>query len=111
MFGVKHDCREVTRSPRLCGGYDEESEESSFSKAAEAVRSVILHGARDAGSIVAMFNRLVSDIINLAPMVLPTSVPEMPSVEPNLSGYCYMIFKDGESCGTDSSSNWPKQIS
>jgi len=53
------------------------SEKSSFSKAAEAVRSVILHGARDADSIVAMFNRLNGDITDLAPMVLPASVPEI----------------------------------
>ncbi len=46
------------------------SEESSFSKAAEAVRSVILHSARDADRVVAMFNRLNSDIVDLAPMVL-----------------------------------------
>jgi hypothetical protein len=57
MFGADHDYQEIMRRPRLCGGHDEESEESSFSKAAEAVRSVILHGARDADSIVAMFNR------------------------------------------------------
>jgi len=57
MFGVKHDYREVTRPPRLYGSDDEESEESSFSKAAEAVRRVILHGTRDADSIGAMFNR------------------------------------------------------
>ncbi len=35
----------------------EPSEKSSFGKAAEAVRSVILHGARDTDSIGAMFNR------------------------------------------------------
>ncbi len=49
---------------------DELSEESSFSKAAEAVRSVILHGAWYADRVVAMFNRLNSDIVDLAPMVL-----------------------------------------
>jgi len=74
------------------------SEKSSFSKAAEAVRSVILHGARDADSIVAMFNRLNGDITDLAPMVLPASVPEMPSVKPNLSGYDHMLFREGEAC-------------
>ncbi len=74
------------------------SEKSSFSKAAEAVRSVILHGARDADSIVAMFNRLNGDITDLAPMVLAASVPEMPSVKPNLSGYDHMLFREGEAC-------------
>jgi hypothetical protein len=69
------------------------SEESSFSKAAGAVRSAILYGARDADSIVAMFNRLDGDIVDLAPMVLPASVPEMPSVKPNLSGYDHMPFR------------------
>ena len=36
------------------------SEKSSFSKAAEAVRNVILHSARDADSNVAIFNRLAA---------------------------------------------------
>lgn len=122
MFGEDHDSREIMRRPRLCGSDDEESmdwlpclmqltrrpaalkytgicrmlpqevqvlldscsyqakketlrilaqlsEESSFSKAVEAARSVILHGARDADS-----------------------VPEMPSVKPNLSSCDHMLM-------------------
>jgi|CZCA01.1.fsa_nt_gi hypothetical protein len=72
------------------------SEKSSFSKATEAVRSVILHGPRDADSNVAMFNRLNCDITDLAPMVLPASVPEMPSVKPSLGGYGHMLLKPVE---------------
>jgi hypothetical protein len=81
------------------------SQKSSFSKAAEAARGVILYGERDADSIVAMLNRLKGDSTDLAPMVLLASVPEMPSVKPNLSGYDHMLFKEGESCEIGSSSN------
>jgi|LSQX01.1.fsa_nt_gb hypothetical protein len=81
------------------------SEKGSFSKAAEAVRGGNLHGARDAGSIVAMLNRLNGDITDLAPTVLPTSVPEMPSVKPDLSSYGHMLFREGEACETGSSSD------
>jgi hypothetical protein len=38
-------------------------------------------------------------------MVLPASVPEMPSAKLNLSGYDHMLFREGESCETGSSSN------
>ncbi len=80
------------------------SEESSFSKAAGAVRSVILHSAQDADSVVAMFNRLNCDIMDLAPVVLPASVPEMPSVKPNPSSYDRMLFGADEGRETGSSS-------
>ncbi len=74
------------------------SEKSSFGKIAKAVRSVILHGVRDSNSIVAMFNGPNSDIMDSAPMVLPASVPEMPSVKPNLSGCDHMLFKEDKGC-------------
>lgn len=47
------------------------SEKRSLGKATEAIRTVILHGARDADSIVAIFNRPNSDIVDLDSMVLP----------------------------------------
>jgi transposase len=72
------------------------SERSSFSKAVEAVRSAILHGARDADSIVTMFNRLNTDIMDLAPMILAGSVPEMPPAKPNLGSYDHILFGSGE---------------
>ena len=72
------------------------SERSSFSKAVEAVRSAILHGARDADSIVTMFNRLNTDIMDLAPMILAGSVPEMPPAKPNLGSYDHILFGRGE---------------
>jgi hypothetical protein len=31
-------------------------------------------------------------------MILPASVPDMPLVKPNLSGYDHMLFREGESC-------------
>jgi len=43
--------------------------------------------------------------MDLAPVVLPAGVPEMRSVKPNLSGYGHMLFGEGESCETGSSSN------
>lgn len=75
------------------------SERDSFSKAAEAVKSAVLHRARDADSIVAMFNRLNTGITDLAPIILPTSIPEIPPSKPNLSSYDHILFEGGsEGC-------------
>ncbi len=57
------------------------SEESSFSKAAEAGRAAVSHGASDVDGVVAICDRLNSNIIDLDPLVLPADVPERPPVK------------------------------
>jgi hypothetical protein len=74
------------------------TEKSSFSQATEAVRAVIVHNARDVDSVVAMFNRLNSDIVDLDPMVLPANIPEIPPVKPNLNSYDRMFLREVGHC-------------
>ena len=74
------------------------TEKSSFSQATQAVRAVIVHNARDVDSVVAMFNRLNSDIVDLDPMVLPANVPEIPPVKPNLNNYDRMFLREVGHC-------------
>ena len=61
--------------------------ESGFEKAAEALQAALEHGACDIESIKAMFSRLNSEILNLDPIVLSASVPEMPPVKVNVDNY------------------------
>ncbi|MGB4618408.1 MAG: IS21 family transposase [Dethiobacteria bacterium] len=67
--------------------------ESGFEKAAEALQAALEHGARDAESIKAVFSRLNSEILNLDPLVLPASVPEMPPVKVNVDKYDRLFLK------------------
>jgi len=63
------------------------SEASGFNKATEALLAALEHGVSDADSIKAVFSRLNSEVLNLAPLVLPASVPEMPTVKTNVENY------------------------
>jgi transposase len=71
------------------------SVESGFNKAAEALQAALECGARDADSIVAMFSRLNSEILNLAPLVLPSSVPDMPPARVDVGHYDRLFLKGG----------------
>ena len=66
--------------------------ESGFEKL-EALQAALEHGARDAESIKAVFSRLNSEILNLDPLVLPASVPEMPPVKVNVDKYDRLFLK------------------
>lgn len=61
------------------------SEESSFSKAAEAVRAAVSHGASDVDSVLAIISRLSRDIMDLDRLALPVDVHEIPPVKLDLS--------------------------
>lgn len=71
------------------------TEESSFEKATAALKAALEHGAGDADSIKAMFSRLNSECLNLDPLILPTSVPEMPPAKVNISQYDRLFLKGG----------------
>jgi len=45
------------------------------------------HGVSDADSIKAMFSWLNSEVLNLDPLVLPASVPDMPTVKTKVENY------------------------
>lgn len=69
------------------------SKASGFNKATEALLVALEHGVSDADSIVAMFSRLNSEVLNLDPLVLPASVPSMPQVHPNVNEYDRLFLK------------------
>jgi hypothetical protein len=57
------------------------SEASGFNKATEAFLTALEHGVSDADSIIAMFSRLNCEVLDLDPLILPASVPDMPQVQ------------------------------
>lgn len=63
------------------------SEANEFSKATEALLVALEHGVSDTDSVVAMFSRLNSEILDLDPLVLPGSIPGMPQVNANVDEY------------------------
>ena len=71
------------------------SEKGGFKKATKAIRDAVLHNAWDKDSVTAIFNKLNTDISDLAPIVLPGNIPEMPPYRPDLKNYDYMLLKDG----------------
>ena len=71
------------------------SEESGFDKATEALKVTLEHGACDTDSLLAMFARLNSDILNLDPLTLSTNVPEMPSLKSDVTKYDSLFLKGG----------------
>lgn len=60
---------------------------SNFDKAAQAVRAVISLGVNDTDSIMAAFNRLNGNLIELDPIALPTHTPSMPKLNARLGAY------------------------
>jgi len=71
------------------------SEKGGFKKATKAIRDAVLHNAWDKDSVTAIFNKLNTDISDLAPIVLPGNIPEMPPYRPDLKNYDHMLLKDG----------------
>ena len=63
------------------------SETSGFSKATEALLAALEYGASDADSIKAMFSRINGEVLNLAPLILPANVPDLPKVDANVADY------------------------
>ena len=71
------------------------SEENCFEKAACALQTALEHGTGDADSIVATFSRLNSQVIELDPLVLSGTVPELPPVESRASHYDQLFLEGG----------------
>jgi hypothetical protein len=71
------------------------SETNGFNKATEALLVALEHGVSDADSIIAMFSRLNSEILDLDPLVLPASVPGMPQVQANVGEYDRLFLNGG----------------
>src|SRR5690554_1035515 len=71
------------------------SEVNGFNKATEALLVALEHGVSDADSIIAMFSRVNSEILDLDPLVLPASVPGMPQVQVNVDEYDRLFLSGG----------------
>jgi hypothetical protein len=68
---------------------------SSFEMALEAVKDVVVHGVRDADSVVAAFNRLNSDAMIIDSIVLSKDVPSIPTFKPSLRQYDRIFLGEG----------------
>jgi transposase len=71
------------------------SEASGFNKATEAFLTALEHGVSDADSIIAMFSRLNCEVLDLDPLILPASVPDMPQVQANVAEYDRLFLSEG----------------
>lgn len=71
------------------------SETNGFNKATEALLVALEHGVSDADSIIAMFSRINSEVLDLDPLVLPASVPSMPQVQTNVGEYDRLFLNGG----------------
>jgi len=87
-------CDYQTRKAALCT-LARLSEESSFEKATDALNKAVEHGADDPDSIIATFNRQNSAILELAPLSLPHSVPQLPQMLFNASCYDRLFLEGG----------------
>jgi hypothetical protein len=68
------------------------SEASGFGRATEALLAALEYGTGDADSIKAMFNRLNSEILNLAPLTVSASIPDMPKVVTDTAKYDHLFL-------------------
>jgi len=68
------------------------SQDNGFEKATEALQTAFMYGAKDADSILAVFNRLNSQILDIDPLALTISVPEIPSIKPNVNHYDHLFL-------------------
>ena len=69
--------------------------EAGFDKATLALKNAIGYGAKDAESIMAMFNRLNSKVVELEPLALQSSIPCVPSFTPGIDEYDRLILQRG----------------
>jgi hypothetical protein len=72
------------------------SRKTDFTRAARALETALDYGAGDTDSILATFNRMNSQVVELDPLVLPPSTPQMPSVRPQVDQYDRFFLKGGE---------------
>jgi len=76
------------------------SQEADFTRAVAALKTAVTYGAEDADSIIATFSRLNSNVMELAPLALAPSVPEMPPFVPRLDDYDQLFLKGGDGIET-----------
>jgi transposase len=72
------------------------SREADFTRATAALRAALDCGTGDVDSILATFSRLNSQVLELAPLVLPHSVPGMPSATSRVDLYDQLFLKGGQ---------------
>lgn len=72
------------------------SHEAGFTKATRALKAALGYGAKDTDSIIAVFSRLNSQVMELDPLVLPGSVPKVPSFKVQISNYDKYFLKGGQ---------------
>lgn len=71
------------------------SRETDFIQATGALETALRYGVGDTDSILAIFNRINSKVVELDPLVLPPSTPRMPSVHPQVDQYDRLFLKGG----------------
>ncbi len=71
------------------------SRDTDFTRAAMALETALDYGAGDTDSILATFNRMNSQVVELDPLVLPPSTPQMPPVRPQVDQYDRLFLKGG----------------
>lgn len=72
------------------------SRETDFTRAAGALETALRYGASDIDSILATFNCMNSQVVELDPLVLPPSTPQMPSFHPQVDQYDRLFLKGGK---------------
>lgn len=76
------------------------SKEADFPRAITALKTAVEYGAEDADSIIATFSRLNSQAMELQPLALAPSVPQMPSYVPCIDDYDKLFLKGGKGVET-----------
>jgi len=71
------------------------SRETDFTRATKALETALSYGAGDPDSILATFNRINSQVVELDPLVLPPSTPRIPAVHPRVDQYDRFFLKEG----------------
>lgn len=71
------------------------SRETDFTQATKALETALSYGAGDPDSILATFNRINSKVVELDPLVLPPSTPQIPAVHPRVDQYDRFFLKGG----------------
>lgn len=71
------------------------SRETNFTRATKALEGALGYGADDPDSILAVFNRMNSQLVELDPLALSPGTPKMPLVLPEVKQYDRLFLKGG----------------
>ena len=87
------DARDKTETLKILAQL---SWETDFTRATEALKTALGYGAEDADSILAIFSRQNSQVLELDPLVLSQSTPRMPSFRTRVDQYDRLFLKGGK---------------